>query len=177
MPGKRSGTGVILRSAMLPACAICDSGRVDRSGRDYVAPAEALTETATEATVRRVRRQAVACRELGSPLYAGLLDHAADDLLAGGPVAAVLDGNLDAPWRSALALRMLGGVHALVLTGQAPGLAAFYPSVGGTADPGPKQDHGFMYGRGFEDPDGHIWEVMWMDAEAAKVAMGKAKTS
>jgi uncharacterized protein len=24
-------------------------------------------------------------------------------------------------------------------------------------------DHGFMYGRDFEDPDGHIWEVFWMD--------------
>ena len=30
-----------------------------------------------------------------------------------------------------------------------------------------------MYGRSFEDPDGHIWEVMWMDMEAAKVAMAK----
>ena len=39
--------------------------------------------------------------------------------------------------------------------------------MGGTADPGPKQDFGFMYGRSFEDPDGHIWEVMWMDVEAA----------
>ncbi len=24
-------------------------------------------------------------------------------------------------------------------------------------------DHGFMYGRDFEDFDGHIWEVFWMD--------------
>ena len=24
-------------------------------------------------------------------------------------------------------------------------------------------DHGFMYGRDFEDPDGHIWEAFWMD--------------
>ncbi len=24
-------------------------------------------------------------------------------------------------------------------------------------------DHGFMYGRNFEDPDGHIWEAFWMD--------------
>jgi uncharacterized protein len=38
---------------------------------------------------------------------------------------------------------------------------------GGAADPSPKQDFGFMYGRSFEDPDGHIWEVMWRDAEAA----------
>jgi hypothetical protein len=42
---------------------------------------------------------------------------------------------------------------------------------GGRTDPSPKQDHGFMYGRSFEDPDGHIWEVMWMDVEAAKAAM------
>ncbi|WP_455359335.1 VOC family protein [Streptomyces sp. SYSU K21746] len=28
------------------------------------------------------------------------------------------------------------------------------------------QDHGFMYGRSFQDPDGHIWEVMWMDPSA-----------
>jgi predicted lactoylglutathione lyase len=27
----------------------------------------------------------------------------------------------------------------------------------------PPQDHGFMYGRSFYDPDGHHWEVMWMD--------------
>jgi hypothetical protein len=90
-----------------------------------------------EANVRRMRRQSVACGELGSPLYARLLARAAADLEAGGPVAAVLDGYLDTPWRSALALRMLGGVHALVLSGQAPELAAFYPSAGGTADPGP----------------------------------------
>ncbi|MGZ8999420.1 MAG: VOC family protein [Allosphingosinicella sp.] len=44
-------------------------------------------------------------------------------------------------------------------------------SAGGKADPGPKQDYGFMYGRSFEDPDGHHWEVMWMDMEAAQAAM------
>lgn len=82
-------------------------------------------------------RQALACEALGSPLYAGLLRHAADDLLAGGPTAAVLDGHLSDPGRSALALRMLGGVHALTLTGQADELAAFYPSAGGAADAGP----------------------------------------
>lgn len=70
-------------------------------------------------------------------MYAGLLRHAARDLLAGGPTAAVLDGHLTDPGRSALALRMLGGVHALELTGRATELAAFYPSAGGTADAGP----------------------------------------
>ena len=38
--------------------------------------------------------------------------------------------------------------------------------AGGKADPTPTQDVGFMYGRSFEDPDGHIWEVMWMDPTA-----------
>ena len=39
---------------------------------------------------------------------------------------------------------------------------------GGTADPSPKQDYGVMYGRSISDPDGHIWEIMWMDAAAAE---------
>ncbi|MFE7772740.1 VOC family protein [Streptomyces sp. NPDC057445] len=30
------------------------------------------------------------------------------------------------------------------------------------------QDHGFMYGRSFQDPDHHIWEVMWMDPKAVE---------
>lgn len=30
------------------------------------------------------------------------------------------------------------------------------------------QDHGFMYGHGFQDLDGHIWEVMWMDMSAVQ---------
>src|SRR5687767_11172095 len=33
-----------------------------------------------------------------------------------------------------------------------------------------KQDYGFMYGRSFEDLDGHVWEPMWMDLEAFAAA-------
>ena len=40
-------------------------------------------------------------------------------------------------------------------------------AAGGKADPNPGQDHGFMYGRSFEDPDGHIWEPSWMDPAVA----------
>lgn len=39
--------------------------------------------------------------------------------------------------------------------------------AGGKADPCPRQDMDFMYGRSFEDPDGHIWEPMWMSEAAA----------
>jgi len=40
--------------------------------------------------------------------------------------------------------------------------------AGARADCDPPQDYGFMYGRSFEDPDGHNWEVMWMDPAAAE---------
>ena len=39
---------------------------------------------------------------------------------------------------------------------------------GGTADPSAKQDYGVMYGRSVADPDGHIFEIMWMDPAAAE---------
>jgi uncharacterized protein len=38
--------------------------------------------------------------------------------------------------------------------------------AGGGAAPRAPQDHGFMYGHGFEDPDGHVWELMHMDPNA-----------
>jgi len=39
-------------------------------------------------------------------------------------------------------------------------------AAGGTTYNQP-QDHGFMYGHGYQDLDGHIWELMWMDPSAA----------
>jgi hypothetical protein len=42
-------------------------------------------------------------------------------------------------------------------------------AAGGITDPGPKQDIvGLMYSRSFGDPDGHHWEVVWMDPKAAE---------
>jgi uncharacterized protein len=37
---------------------------------------------------------------------------------------------------------------------------------GGKADIHPVQDLGFMYNRALADPDGHVWEPMWMDPSA-----------
>jgi uncharacterized protein len=42
-------------------------------------------------------------------------------------------------------------------------------AVGGSTYNAP-QDHGFMYGHGFQDLDGHIWELMWMDPSAVQPA-------
>lgn len=35
----------------------------------------------------------------------------------------------------------------------------------GATEPRPKQEQSGMYGRAFEDPDGHIWELLWVDGE------------
>jgi predicted lactoylglutathione lyase len=48
---------------------------------------------------------------------------------------------------------------------------------GGMADPNPVQDHGFMYGRSYADPDGHIWEVCWMDMDMAMSGGVEAETA
>lgn len=49
--------------------------------------------------------------------------------------------------------------------------------AGGTADPGPKQDYGVMYGRSVADPDGHIWEFVWMDEAAAEQGASVIETT
>jgi predicted lactoylglutathione lyase len=37
-------------------------------------------------------------------------------------------------------------------------------AAGGRADPNPAQDLGFMYNRHVEDPDGYVWEMVWMNS-------------
>lgn len=85
-----------------------------------------------EATIaRRLRFQAEACRRVGSPLYAGLLDRAAADVEAQGPTWEVLSGRERDPGPSALALRLMGAINRLVLLGEEPELAAVYSEGGG----------------------------------------------
>ena len=80
-----------------------------------------------------LRDQASWCAAMGSPLYAHLLEGAAEDAAAGGPVFELLEP-FDAPnlRADALALRLMAAVHRLVLSGEAPELAAHYPTAGGT---------------------------------------------
>jgi uncharacterized protein len=48
-------------------------------------------------------------------------------------------------------------------------------NAGGVIDPSPVDEYDFMYGRSFEDLDGHLWGVNWMDLEAfAKTQSGSA---
>jgi hypothetical protein len=82
----------------------------------------------------RLRRQAAWCAELGSPLYASLLEKSADDLEVKGPVWQVLRGFEDEPGTAAIALRLMGAVHRLVLDETLADLARHYPSTGGEGD-------------------------------------------
>jgi hypothetical protein len=82
-----------------------------------------------------VRHQAAACAELGSPMYADLLGRIGADIDHHGLFRDVLAGHEEDAGPSALALRLLGSIHRLVLDGRAPALADFYPSVGGRWQP------------------------------------------
>ncbi len=82
-----------------------------------------------------IREQCGWCERLGSPLYHALLLRIADDIESSGLCWKVLEPHSSDPPRSLLPLRFLGAIHRLVLEGQLPDLARFYPSVGGTLDP------------------------------------------
>jgi hypothetical protein len=88
----------------------------------------------TPAVADLFRIQAHYCGVIGSPLYEGLLTRAAADLEHAGAVSETLRGHEHDPPNSMLPLRFLGAVHRLVLSGQAPALAQFYPSSGGEPD-------------------------------------------
>ncbi len=87
-----------------------------------------------ETVAGRLRFQAAACREVGSPLYGDLLDRAAGDYEQGGPTRAVLAGHEDDPKDSVLALRLMGSAHRLALEGEAPELAAGYAALDGDGE-------------------------------------------
>ncbi|MDB5570092.1 MAG: glyoxalase family protein [Hyphomicrobiales bacterium] len=96
-----------------------------------------------------------ACMVISGDIYAMLLTHAkfreftAKDIADATRTTEVL-----------LALSMDSRAQVDDLMGKA--LAA-----GGREARDP-QDFGFMYGRAFDDPDGHIWELFWMDAAAVE---------
>jgi hypothetical protein len=73
--------------------------------------------------------QAGWCEDYGSPFTACLLDRLARDIQAGGPTAGLVTGWPRSPRADALALRIAGALHAAVLSGRDPALAAEYPAA------------------------------------------------
>ena len=92
-----------------------------------------------------------ACMAFSESIYAMLLTHEKYRNFTSRPIA---DTHATSAALIALAVDSRGEVNATIERTVA---------AGGQADPNPKQDHGFMFGRSVEDPDGHVWEIFWMD--------------
>src|SRR6185295_17374075 len=73
--------------------------------------------------------QARFCEDYGSPFMARLLEEAGRDIAAGGPTADLVAGWPRSPRTDALAVRLAGALHAAVLSGRDPALAAEYPAA------------------------------------------------
>lgn len=91
-----------------------------------------------------------ACMVVNEHIYAMLLTH--EKFMSFSPVPVA-----DA-WKAAQVLVCLS-VDSKAEVGQVADAAL----AAGGKTAGPPQDYGFMIGRCFHDPDGHIWEVIWMD--------------
>jgi hypothetical protein len=83
----------------------------------------------------RAHSRALADARAPSPLYVELMARMADDWDAGGVVREICRDWEDAPTGSVVQLRLLGALHRIVLRGDSPELAAYYPTAGGTKDP------------------------------------------
>lgn len=80
------------------------------------------------------RRQAEACRSLGSPFTARLCERLVAVLDVGTPLGRAVAGWGADPVESALPLRVCGALHRVVRAGRAPALAPLYPSGAGAAE-------------------------------------------
>src|SRR6478672_9828903 len=80
------------------------------------------------------RLEAAGLEQIGSPFYGELERRLADDVETGGPAWTVLESRAGSAADDALALRLFGGVHRMVLAGTAPAVARHYASAGGDGD-------------------------------------------
>ncbi len=103
----------------------------------------------------RFTDETAACMKWSEGIYVMLLTHAK---WQGFTDKTIPDGRTSAQHMLALVVEDRAAVDGLVEAGAA---------AGGTADVSPPQDHGFMYQRTLEDPDGNIWEPFWMEAQIA----------
>ena len=92
-----------------------------------------------------------ACMVISDTIYVMLLTHAKWGTFTTKPIVNAHEMN---EVSFALTVDDRAAVDALV---EAAGRA------GGKIDGNPPQDHGFMYQRTFQDPDGHFWEPFFMD--------------
>lgn len=72
-----------------------------------------------------------ACVALGSTIAARMMTALHDDYTSGGNVHRLMAGRFPRPVHDAAPLRLLGGLHRLVLSDLAPGLGRHFPTSGG----------------------------------------------
>ena len=92
-----------------------------------------------------------ACMVLSDSIFVMLLTHAKWATFTKKPI---VDAHRESEVMLALSAEDRGTVDTITAAAAANG---------GKADVNPKQDLGFMYGRSFEDVDGHVWECMFVD--------------
>ena len=97
--------------------------------------------------------ETAACMIVGEDIFVMLLTH--DKFKAFTP-KAICDATKSTEVLVALSAESRAHVDDMVRKAVA---------AGGTTYNQP-QDHGFMYGHGFQDLDGHIWEVFYMEPSA-----------
>lgn len=98
--------------------------------------------------------EAAACMKIGDNIFAMLLTHAKFKEFT---TKAIADATKTTEVLTCLALESRAAVDRLVDAAV---------RAGATEDRGP-MDYGFMYGRSFDDLDGHVWELIHMDEKAA----------
>jgi predicted lactoylglutathione lyase len=96
-----------------------------------------------------------ACMVVSEDIYLMILTHAKFRDFTPKPIA---DATKSTEVLTALSCDSRGQVDEMVRKALAAGGSKY-------AEP---KDHGFMYQHGFQDPDGHIWEIFWMDPKAVQ---------
>jgi predicted lactoylglutathione lyase len=104
--------------------------------------------------------ETAACMVLSDEIYVMLLTHAKFAQFTSRTIA---DAHASAQMLLAISCEGRGGVDRIADAALAAGGREHRDT----------QDLGFMYSRAFEDLDGHIWEPMFMDMEAATAAMAE----
>jgi len=93
------------------------------------------------------------CMIVGEDIFVMLLTHAKFGTFTPNPIC---DATKSTEVLVCLSIESRKGVDEMVRKAVAAGGRVYNQP----------QDHGFMYAHGFQDPDGHIWEVIHMEASA-----------
>ena len=99
--------------------------------------------------------ETAACMVISDTIFAMLLTHEKFASFSPKPIA---DTSQSLEVLTALSRDSREAVDAIVSAALAAGGTTFSES----------KDYGFMYAHGFQDLDGHVWEVMWMDESATQ---------